>query len=167
MGICFLAVSLAAVAQSGDTMKQDTMKPGDQMKQDNMKADNMTKKAVSVSGKVSDDGKMFASDKDNKTWTVSNPEALKGHEGHHVTVYSVLVHTAGHSATENSDCVAVRAEIRKSLWMAAPLQSLLRLRRSESWNPVLPTSARAGTDHIRGIGRWPDLLGCRQMVNAL
>ena len=29
---------------------------------------------------------MFMSDKDNKTWTVSNPEALKGHEGHHVIV---------------------------------------------------------------------------------
>jgi len=81
MGMCFLAVSLAAFAQSGDTMKQ-----GDQMKPDNMKADNMAKKAMTVSGKISDDGKMFVSDKDNKTWTVSNPEALKGHEGHHVTV---------------------------------------------------------------------------------
>ena len=86
MGMCFLAVSLAAVAQTGDTMKQDTMKQDSQMKHDNMKADDMSKKAVSVSGKVSDDGKMFVSDKDNKTWTVSNPEALKGHEGHHVTV---------------------------------------------------------------------------------
>ena len=26
------------------------------------------------------------SDKDNKSWTVSNPDALKGHEGHQVTV---------------------------------------------------------------------------------
>lgn len=74
IGMCFLAVSLSAVAQSGDAMKQD------QMKQDNMA------KAVSVSGKVSADGKMFTSDKDNKMWTVSNPEALKGHEGHHVTI---------------------------------------------------------------------------------
>ena len=86
MGMCFLAVSLAAFAQSGDTMKQDTMKQDDQMKHDNMKTDNMSKKAMTVSGKVSADGKMFVSDKDNKTWTVSNPEALKGHEGHHVSV---------------------------------------------------------------------------------
>lgn len=86
MAMCFLAVSLTAVAQSGDTTKQDTMKQGDQMKQDNMKADNMAKKAVSVSGKISADGKMLTSDKDNKMWTVTNPEALKGHEGHHVTV---------------------------------------------------------------------------------
>ena len=86
MAVCFLAASLAAFAQSGDTMKQDTMKQGDQMKHDNMKADSMSKKALSVSGKVSEDGKMFVSDKDNKTWTISNPEAVKGHEGHHVAV---------------------------------------------------------------------------------
>lgn len=42
-------------------------------------------KAVNVSGKISDDGKSFVSD-DGKTWTVSNPEALKGHEGHQVTL---------------------------------------------------------------------------------
>jgi pentapeptide MXKDX repeat protein len=90
MGLCFLAVSLAALAQSGDAMKQDTMQQGDQMKHDNMNSDTMAKKSVSVSGKVSDDGKMFMSDKDNKNWMVSNPEAVKGHEGHHVTVRAHL-----------------------------------------------------------------------------
>lgn len=86
MGMCFLAVSLASLAQSGDATKQDAMQQGDQMKPDNMSADNMGKKTVNVSGKISDDGKMFVSDKDNKNWKVSNPEAVKGHEGHHVTV---------------------------------------------------------------------------------
>ena len=89
VGMCFLAVSLAALAQSGDTMKQDTAQQGDQMKHDNMKADNMSK-TVSVSGKVSDDGKTFVSDKDNKNWTISNPDTVKGHEGHHVTVKAQL-----------------------------------------------------------------------------
>jgi hypothetical protein len=28
----------------------------------------------------------FVSDKDNKAWDVANPDALKGHEGHHVEV---------------------------------------------------------------------------------
>jgi hypothetical protein len=51
-----------------------------------MKNDNTSKKAVTLSGKVSDDGKTFMSDKDNKNWTISNPETVKGHEGHHVTV---------------------------------------------------------------------------------
>jgi len=63
-----LLMSAAAVAQ--DTMKQDS----------SMKA------TTSVSGKISDDGKSFVSDKDGKTWTISNPDAVKGHEGHHVTL---------------------------------------------------------------------------------
>jgi hypothetical protein len=80
----------AALMMSSAAIAQDTMKQGGQMKDDNMKAANMSKKAVSISGKVSDDGKMFVSDKDNKSWTISNPQALKGHEGHHVTVKARL-----------------------------------------------------------------------------
>jgi len=41
--------------------------------------------SAQLSGKISADGRTFVSDKDNKTWTVSNPEAVKGHEGHEVT----------------------------------------------------------------------------------
>ena len=59
MAMCSLPVSLAALAQSGDTMKQDTMQQPDQMKHDIMNADTTTKKAISGSGKISDDGKMF------------------------------------------------------------------------------------------------------------
>jgi hypothetical protein len=33
------------------------------------------------------DGKAaFVSDKDGSVWTISNPDAVKGHEGHHVTL---------------------------------------------------------------------------------
>jgi hypothetical protein len=67
-----LLMSVVVVAQ--DTMKQDTMK------------NDASTKAVSVGGKISDDGKTFVSDKDGKSWTISNPEAVKGHEGHHVTL---------------------------------------------------------------------------------
>jgi len=67
-----LLTSLSLVAQ--DTAKQD-----------NMKADASTK-ATSVTGKISDDGKTFVSDKDGKSRTISNPDAVKGHEGHHVTL---------------------------------------------------------------------------------
>ncbi len=73
-----LMMSMMAVAQ--DTTKQDSAK------QDNMTSAKTSNTAVSISGKVSDDGKTFVSDKDNKSWTVSNPDALKGHEGHQVTV---------------------------------------------------------------------------------
>jgi hypothetical protein len=37
-----------------------------------------------IKGTIGQDGKSFTSDKDNKTWSIMNPEAVKGHEGHHV-----------------------------------------------------------------------------------
>ena len=36
--------------------------------------------------KVDSDKISFVADKDQKSWAVENPEALKGHEGHHVQV---------------------------------------------------------------------------------
>ena len=82
-----LMVMVFAVAfmMSGTALTQDTMKHDD-MKSDNAKAEKMSKGAVSIVGKVGDDGKTFIGDKDNKTWKVSNPDVLKGHEGHHVRV---------------------------------------------------------------------------------
>lgn len=75
MAICFaLALLTFGVASAQDNMKNDTMK------------DDASKKAVQVTGKVSDDGKTFVSDKDSKSWTITNPDAVKGHEGHHVTL---------------------------------------------------------------------------------
>jgi hypothetical protein len=47
-------------------------------------------KAVKVTGKIGDDGKTFVIDKDSKSWTVANPDAVKGHEGHHVTLTAHL-----------------------------------------------------------------------------
>ena len=113
MGMCFLAVSLAALAQSGDAMKQDTMQQGDQMKHDNMNADAMAKKAISVSGKISDDGKTFMGDKDNKSWMISNPEAVKGHEGHHVTVRAQF--DSGKNAVHVSSIKMVNDEMKDTM----------------------------------------------------
>lgn len=67
-----LTLLLCGLAVAQDTMKQDNMAP--------------SSKAVKVMGKISDDGKSFVGDKDGKTWTITNPEAVKGHEGHHVTL---------------------------------------------------------------------------------
>lgn len=41
-----------------------------------------------IKGTVQADGDKltFVSDEDQKSWDVMNPEALKGHEGHHVQV---------------------------------------------------------------------------------
>ena len=74
-----LALVMALLA-----LAQETPKSG-AMKQETSKAEKMSAKAVTVSGTVSEDGKTFV-DKDNKSWTVTNPEALKGHEGHEVTL---------------------------------------------------------------------------------
>jgi hypothetical protein len=78
-----LMMSLMAVAQ--ETTKQDTVKQ-DSMTSSPSSTSTTSTDPMSISGKVSDDGKMFVSDSDSKSWTVSNPEALKGHEGHQVTV---------------------------------------------------------------------------------
>jgi hypothetical protein len=43
-------------------------------------------KAVKITGNLGADGKTFVSDKDSKSWTVTNPDFGKGHEGHHVTL---------------------------------------------------------------------------------
>jgi len=69
--LCCFAFTMAAFAQdaAGGTTKSDTMG-----------------KAMSITGKISEDGASFVSDKDGKSWTISNPEAVKGHEGHHVMV---------------------------------------------------------------------------------
>jgi pentapeptide MXKDX repeat protein len=49
MAMCFLTVSIAAFAQSGDAMKQDNMKhddmKNDQMKKDDTKKDKKSKKS--------------------------------------------------------------------------------------------------------------------------
>ena len=67
--------------------------------QDNMKpSPDQTKpmaKSAHVVGKISDDGKSFVSDKDGKTWTIDNPDAVKGHEGHHVVLNAQVDAGAG------------------------------------------------------------------------
>jgi len=77
--ICFaLALLTSVVASAQDAMKKDDMK------HDEMKPD--AKAPIDVMGKISADGKMFMSDKDSKNWSIVNPEAVKGHEGHHVVL---------------------------------------------------------------------------------
>ena len=41
-------------------------------------------KSIAGTVKAEGDKITFVADKDQKSWTVENPEALKGHEGHHV-----------------------------------------------------------------------------------
>ena len=73
IAVCFtMALLTFGVASAQDTMQNDTMKS------------DAPKKTMDVKGKISEDGTMFVSDKDSKSWKIVNPEAVKGHEGHHV-----------------------------------------------------------------------------------
>ena len=67
-------VSVAAVAQ-------DMSQGGDAMK-----AADAPLKTFKGTVKADGDKLTFVADKDKKSWDVVNPEALKGHEGHHVEV---------------------------------------------------------------------------------
>jgi hypothetical protein len=71
---------LPALAQYGS---QPTSQDQGQASSDASKA---APKLHHIKGTISDDGKSFTSDKDNKSWTIQNPEAVKGHEGHHVVL---------------------------------------------------------------------------------
>jgi len=64
-----------AVAQYGTGMSKDT-------KSDTSASAPL--KTIKGTVKAEGDKVTFVSDKDSKSWGVVNPEALKGHEGHHV-----------------------------------------------------------------------------------
>src|SRR3954471_12930690 len=49
-------------------------------------------KDMQLTGWVKEEGgkDVFVNDKDKQTWEISNPDAVKGHEGHHVKVKAKL-----------------------------------------------------------------------------
>ena len=71
LALSVMTISVAAMAQS---MAQDSgqMAPAAPLK--------------NIKGTIKFDGDKanFVADKDQKSWSVMNPEALKGHDGHHV-----------------------------------------------------------------------------------
>ena len=62
---------------------QGTEKDSDNMK---MGADKAPLKSIKGTIKADGDKVMFVADSDQKSWDIMNPEAVKGHEGHHVEV---------------------------------------------------------------------------------
>src|SRR5579863_7390808 len=83
-------VFAAALMTSVALIAQDNM---GNMSNDNMKASSA--KPSHIVGKISDDGKTFTSDKDGKSWNIDNPDAVKGHEGHHVVLNANVASDAG------------------------------------------------------------------------
>ena len=70
-----MMLSVAAFAQYGSQEPAKTDKSAD-----------APLKSVKGTVKADGDKLTFVADKDAKSWDVMNPEALKGHEGHHVEV---------------------------------------------------------------------------------
>ena len=68
-----LSVTLAAIAQEA----------GKQQPAGSTTSTTKTK-LQHLTGKISDDGTSFTTDKDNKTYTIDNSDAVKGNEGHDV-----------------------------------------------------------------------------------
>jgi len=59
--------------------------------QEGSKTQTTARKTVSVSGKMSDDGRVLLRDAGSQIWTVSNPEALEGYAGREVVIRCQLV----------------------------------------------------------------------------
>ncbi len=73
LALSVLMIGVSAIAQS---MEQDAGKTAAAAPLKNIKG------TVKFNG----DKASFVADKDQKSWDVVNPEALKGHDGHHVEV---------------------------------------------------------------------------------
>jgi len=74
--VVVLAMSIVMVGVTA--LAQDTMGKAD------TKAAAAPLKNLKGTIKADGDKYSFVSDKDQKSWDIMNPEAVKGHEGHHV-----------------------------------------------------------------------------------
>jgi len=93
-----ITASLTLVAQE-PASKDQTANDKSVQKAENKEAKAASKnKTMSLTGWVKDqDGKtVFINDKDKQAWNISNLDAVKGHEGHHVKVKAKL-NEADHS----------------------------------------------------------------------
>jgi uncharacterized protein HemX len=108
-----LGVSMSAFAQTGTmTTKKDSDAAQDQAeknKKESKKAEKAEKKEAEAAEKgktmrltgwvkMEGDRATFVNDKDKQTWTVSNSDMLKGHDGHHIKIKAKL-DESNHSLT--------------------------------------------------------------------
>ena len=96
-----LSASLSLMAQEPANKDQSSSSDKKVQKAEKKEANAAQKgKDMSLTGWVRDQsGKtVFENDKDKQSWDISNPDAVKGHEGHHVKVKAKL-DEANHSLT--------------------------------------------------------------------
>jgi hypothetical protein len=97
---CLLGMSLLGFAQ--DTSSQTSTSTDKKVTKAEKKEAKAAEKGkdMRLTGWVKEEaGKtVFVNDKDKQSWDISNPDAVKGHEGHHVKVKAKL-DEASHSLT--------------------------------------------------------------------
>jgi hypothetical protein len=96
-----LSASLSLMAQEPANKDQSSSNDKKVQKAEKKEAKAAQKgKDMSLTGWVRDQGgkTVFENDKDKQSWDISNPDAVKGHEGHHVKVRAKL-DEANHSLT--------------------------------------------------------------------
>ena len=97
---CLLGMSLLGFAQ--DTSSQTSTSTDKTVTKAEKKEAKAAEKGkdMRLTGWVKEEaGKtVFVNDKDKQSWDISNPDAVKGHEGHHVRVKAKL-DEANHSLT--------------------------------------------------------------------
>lgn len=81
----WMAISLAAVVLTSSLALAQEHAQSGVARQDHLQAWTASTKALSVSGKVSDDGTRFITDIDSE-WAINNTAAVKGNEGRLVTI---------------------------------------------------------------------------------
>jgi len=82
-----ILLSVVAVFLACVTAEAQEAKPaGEQPKSEPVNMEKMSKKPISITGRVSSDGMILMGDKDSKTWKVLNPDFLKENAGELVRV---------------------------------------------------------------------------------
>jgi hypothetical protein len=97
----FLVTASLSFAQEPATKDQPSSSDKKVQKAEKKEAKAAAKgKEMSLTGWVRDQGgkTVFENDKDKQSWDISNPDAVKGHEGHHVRVKAKL-DESNHSLT--------------------------------------------------------------------
>jgi len=96
-----VTASLSLAAQEAANKDQSSSNDKKVQKAEKKEANAAQKgKDMSLTGWVRDQGgkTVFENDKDKQSWDISNPDAVKGHEGHHVKVKAKL-DESNHSLT--------------------------------------------------------------------
>jgi hypothetical protein len=96
---CLLGMSLLGFAQDTSSTSASTDKKVAKAEKKEAKA-AAKNKDMHLTGWVKEEGgkAVFVNDKDKQSWDISNQDAVKGHEGHHVKV-SAKLDESNHSIT--------------------------------------------------------------------